>query len=208
MKNINKKVRQIRKRFRINGVPSFDELKNIMSKLGYCIYPYTQADRSRFGERIPPAYTFEFNDSKIVYYDSMLNDYDIAIALAHELAHICLAHSHRTNGPYDTSTYKDYEANVFVYKLFTYKETHIKNIIFSISLVICLSSLVHSSLLMDRDNTTTNIASPAEFVITTSGDKYHNPHCYIVKYKTNVIHVSETEAQKLGKEPCDICIEK
>ncbi len=108
MKTINKKVRQIRKRFGIEGIPTFDELKNILEKLGYQLHPYSASDRQRFGERIPPAYTFEFNDSKIIYYDSLLCVSDTVIALAHELAHICLSHTRRADGPLDTSTYKDY----------------------------------------------------------------------------------------------------
>ena len=126
MKNINKTVRQFRRRFKINSIPSYEELKTILSKLGYYVTPYTDEERSRLGEHLHPAYTFEYNESKIVYYDSSLCDNDIAIALTHELAHIYMAHSHRATGPYDTSTYKDYEANIFVYKLFTYKQILVK----------------------------------------------------------------------------------
>ncbi len=203
MKNINKKVRQFRKRFRISGIPSCEELKTILSKLGYYVTPYTDEERSRLGEQLYPAYTFEYNDNKVVYYDSLLCDNDIVIALAHELAHICLAHSRRANGPYDTSTYKDYEADIFVYKLFTYKQRHIKNIIFTISLVLCFSNLACSSFLMKQEqkNTTTQ----NQVVVTSSGKKYHHPHCYYVKYKTNTINLSKSEAIDAGKEPCEIC---
>ena len=204
MKNINNKVRQFHKRFGINGMPSFTELKTILSKLGYYVTPYTEKDRIKFGERIPPAYTFEFNDSKIVYYDSLLCDNDISLALLHEIAHIFLAHSRRSDGPYDTSTYKDYEANVFIYKLFTYKQTRLKNIAFLVSLVICFSNLTCSSFLMKQD--TKNITTPSEVVITSAGTHYHIPDCYYVKYKTNTINLTITEAINTGKEPCEVCI--
>ena len=42
-------------------------------------------------------------------------------------------------------------------------------------------------------------------VITTGGEKYHTPDCYIVKDKTNIITVTIDEAVQLGKEPCKIC---
>ena len=42
-------------------------------------------------------------------------------------------------------------------------------------------------------------------VITTGGEKYHTPDCYIVKDKTNIITVTVDEAVQLGKEPCKIC---
>ena len=206
MKNINKKVRQFHKRFKINGIPSCEELKTILSKLGYYVTPYTEEEHSNLGKQLHPAYTFEYHDSKIVYYDSFLCDNDIVIALAHELAHIYLAHSRRANGPYDTSTYKDYEADVFVYKLFTYKQRRIKNIIFAISLVLCFTNLACSSFLMNSQQK--NITDPNQVVVTSSGTHYHQPDCYYVKHKTNTIKLTETEAINAGKEPCDVCIGK
>ena len=212
MKNIDKKIRQFHKRFKISRVPSCEEVKTILEKLGYYVIPYTDEERLRYGDDIHPAYTFEYNESKFVYYDSTLCDTDIVIALTHEIAHIYLSHSHRTNSPFDTSTYKDYEANVFVYKLFTYKQNLIKNIIFIISLIICFSNLGYSSFLMRNDiqnpsNQKTDVITQSNYVITSSGKKYHQPHCYYVKYKTNTITVTEFEAEQFGKEPCDVCID-
>lgn len=47
--------------------------------------------------------------------------------------------------------------------------------------------------------------SSQNVVITTGGEKYHTPNCYIVKDKTNIIAITLDEAIQMGKEPCKIC---
>lgn len=214
MRNINKKVKEAYRKYELNGPPSWIQLVEILKRLGFSIQPYTEDDISDFGEQIPPAYTLD-SDDRVVMYDDTLNERDLVIAFTHELAHIMLNHFHRHNGPQDTSTYKDYEADIFVYKLFTYKRRRVKNIIFTISLVLCFLNLGYSSFLMRQDtkpvstqitNQTPDVITQSNYVITSSGKKYHQPHCYYVKYKSNIITITKSEAEQLGKKPCDVCV--
>ena len=118
MRNINKKTKEVYRKYELDGIPSRIQLVEIFKRLGFTIQPYTDEDVEDFGQQIPPAYTLD-SDERIVMYDETLNERDLIIALTHELGHIILNHFHRHNGPQDTSTYKDYEANVFTYKLLT-----------------------------------------------------------------------------------------
>lgn len=47
--------------------------------------------------------------------------------------------------------------------------------------------------------------SDTTVVVTRSGEKYHLPDCQYVKYKTNIINMTEQDALNAGYEPCSIC---
>ena len=228
-KEIDKKVREIYHRFKIGNNPTCNELKVILEKLGYVPHKYTYEHIKTFGKRIPPAYTVESNDSRMVLYNDALSDQDLIIAFTHELAHIVLCHSHRCNGPDDTSTYKDYEANIFVYKFLNYRHTTKKRIASVMSFIICLVLLTAPVYIRQGNNSNNSVipseqesvvvkpsvnepevVAPAvneyEVIITKTGSKYHKPTCYYVKYKTNTTTLTEAEAIKANKKPCTVCL--
>lgn len=45
------------------------------------------------------------------------------------------------------------------------------------------------------------------YYMTSSGTHYHTYDCQYIKYKTNIISISLSEAEKLNLEPCKECIE-
>ena len=225
IKTLDKKSKQLYRRFKIKGEPTVAELKTILTKLGYVIQPYTNEHIKTFGKRIPPAYTIESNDNKIVLYNDALSEKDLTIAFSHELAHSILCHPYRHNSHEDTSTYQDYEADIFVYRFLNYKKIKrrfVTSIISIIVYLIILSTLTYYAgyttgynigyeigydlVDITIDNRIIPSATTDEnVIITTTGTKYHKPHCRYVKYKTNTTEITKTEAVKSHKEPCDVC---
>lgn len=221
-KHIDKEVKQLYRRFKLKNRPTQRKIKNILEKLGYTIHPYTREHLKNFDKRIPPAYTIESNDKKLVLYNKALSEKDLAIAFVHELAHIALCHSYRHDSPDDTSTYQDYEADIFVYRFLNYRYIKKKHTLLAITFIAALITLTAPAYLI-RNNTTdvsteennldvvtSDIASTATVdetgvVITTRGTVYHKPTCFYVKYKTNTITITEAEAIQLRKEPCEAC---
>lgn len=100
-------VKQFKKQFNIKGIPDADKLIDIAGRLGYA------TQRILPEENEPDGYVFDSGDIKTIYYNQHLNSLDLIIVLTHELAHVFLNHLYRSDSVYDTSVYKDYEANVF-----------------------------------------------------------------------------------------------
>lgn len=227
IKTLDKKSKQLYRQFKIKGEPTVADLKIILKKLGYVIQPYTNEHIKTFGKRIPPAYTIESNDNKIVLYNDALSEKDLTIAFSHELAHSILCHSYRHNSHEDTSTYQDYEADIFVYRFLNYKKIKRR---FATSIISIVVSLVVSAIsayyagyctgynvgydsghdIADgaiNNSIIFSATNDENVVITATGTKYHKPHCRYVKYKTNTIEITENEAVKSHKEPCDVCFQ-
>ena len=222
-KHIDREVKQLYRRFKLKNRPTQRKIKNILEKLGYTTHPYTREHIKAFDKRIPPAYTIESNDKKLVLYNKSLSEKDLTIAFAHELAHITLCHSHRHDTPDDTSTYQDYEANVFVYRFLNYKYRKRRYNLLAITFIAALITLTAPSYFIRRNNTpdisttetnpdvvtvdkaSADATNEADVVITTRGTVYHKPTCFYVKYKTNTITITEAEAIQLCKEPCEAC---
>lgn len=49
------------------------------------------------------------------------------------------------------------------------------------------------------------VISETDVVITRTGEKYHRPDCRHVKNRSNVVHMTISEAIKAGYEPCADC---
>ena len=106
-RSVKRAVRQFKKQFNIKGIPDAEKLKDIASRLGYV------TQRILPKENEPDGYVLDSGGMKIIYYNQHLNSLDLIIVLTHELAHVFLNHLYRSDSVYDTSVYKEYEANVF-----------------------------------------------------------------------------------------------
>ena len=211
IRKIDKNVKRLYRKFNISIGPSCSELKLTLEKMGYVTRPYTDEHINKFGKLIPPAYTAEANHSKFVLYNDTLSDNDLAIAFAHELGHITLCHLHRCDNPDDTSTYQDYEADIFAYRFLNYHYINRKHIFYVILLAICFCTTITSLCFLSENlHTSSNVTpyiSHSQVIITSSGTKYHHSDCHHVKDKTNIVTITEPEAIKLQKEPCSECID-
>ena len=86
-------------------------------------------------------------------------------------------------------------------------------LILSITLFLCFNN---SSTKETRIEETNVITAPApnvntysqdtSFYITSSGTHYHIKDCKHIKYKNNIIPISQEEATKLNLEPCEDCM--
>lgn len=147
-----------------------------------------------------------------------------AALLIHEAGHILCGHNLD-----DTSTDEEREAYAFErWVRFAPLVENMGAVLFAVVSAVILFSVVHdasrvwpnepSSLLAPSSISTSSWIAPASdtedskptqhynvVVITSDGEKYHKPDCYIIQNKTNTITVSIDEAVQMGKEPCKIC---
>lgn len=119
MKNIKKQVQKFKKEFKLTGVPDLSELKQAVRNLNYDLTTYRDgADLLKEthmtdAAQIVPALTVRTPKAKCILYNGNIQEKDLPFILAHEIGHIYLNHIRTSRGYYDTSEYRDNEANCF-----------------------------------------------------------------------------------------------
>ncbi len=131
MKNTKDNVKKFRKEFKIKRVPDLGTLKNVIRKMNYIPLSYKDNEALYYnlldGKKIErkTAITILKGKNRYVFYDDSISENDLTYILAHEAAHIYLNHLNRKSGYFDTSEYKEREANEFASELlkcnFSYK---------------------------------------------------------------------------------------
>lgn len=123
MKNVDLAVKELKKEFKLKGVPGLREIKTIISKMGYTLLTYeSSADLLEELEltedaRHYPSISCSTEDKNYTFYRGAVHSNDLLFILCHEIGHIYMNHINYTSGYRDTSDHKEEEANVFATRL-------------------------------------------------------------------------------------------
>jgi len=145
---------------------------------------------------------------------------DKCALLRHELGHI--NDPNFKNGDANYSKIKREEfANEFSFyikhpgigfklKLFIMKKWKLLiGIMVLIACVLGLSFMINSLIITRTKSVTGDISNPQisdnKYCVTSSGKKYHQKYCIIIKYKNNLTEMTLNEAVNAGYKPCLIC---
>ena len=123
MKNVDLAVKELKKEFKLKGVPGLRDIKNIISKMGYTLLTYESSEdllkELKLTEQAKHYSSVSCTKGKKSYtfYRGAVHSSDLPFILCHEIGHIYMNHINQTNGYFDTSDHKEEEANVFATRL-------------------------------------------------------------------------------------------
>jgi len=123
MKNVDLAVKELKKEFKLKGVPGLREIKNIISKMGYTLLTYESSEdllkELKLTEQAKhyPSVSCTKGKKSYTFYRGAVHSDDLPFILCHEIGHIYMNHINQTNGYFDTSDHKEEEANVFATRL-------------------------------------------------------------------------------------------
>lgn len=211
MKKAKKAAKKFRETYRIKGVPTAYELKQIIKQLGFEACGYSESkDKLRETKTFDlaekkPAFTYARGNKKYVFYDDLLNEVDTERVLAHEIGHLYYNHMHRRETLLDTDVNKEWEANLFAAYLLeptNYMACIAKWILILLLALVCFTSGVSYS------EKTIQVSSQGQVIdyvyITPTGHNYHADNCRYGEDYRNSIPVNRTDAEK-HYLPCDLC---
>ncbi|NLZ45375.1 MAG: M48 family metalloprotease [Clostridiales bacterium] len=197
MDNISNAVEDIKKSYAVKGTTDIGIINRILGNEGCRISTYKKAHKlikahnlQSFTEKYR-AFTYNYNDQKIVLHRDELKDEQLIFALAHEIGHIALGHNE-----YNKKT--EAEADEFARLLVGLKpkQSFNKRIVFRIDIIISIIATITIliSVIMDMRNV----------YVTASGARYHRKDCY---HLTNRSYHSITieDATENGYTPCKTC---
>lgn len=123
MKNVDLAVKELKKEFKLKGVPGLREIKNIISKMGYTLLTYESSEdllkELKLTEQAKhyPSVSCTKGKKSYTFYRGAVHSDDLPFILCHEIGHIYMNHINYTSGYRDTSDHKEEEANVFATRL-------------------------------------------------------------------------------------------
>lgn len=207
---------------------TYEYLKQIFARLGYDIVFFKKENNSNDVQILIDAYelqdcissyqSFIFSDDniKLLFLREHMAEDELMHYMLHELGHIWLEHNPNTyNCEHQEMTADEFAVEVKI--LLRQRKRLIKILVVCSICFWILSSYFCFETLKQIPNSSAIVTQPPDFVssyaaesnrnmyVTKSGTKYHLPNCQYVKYKTNIIEISEQEAVKLGYEPCKVC---
>ncbi len=123
MKNVDLAVKELKKEFKLKGIPGLRDIKNIISKMGYTLLTYESSEdllkELKLTEHAKhySSVSCTIGKKSYTFYRGAVHSSDLPFILCHEIGHIYMNHINQTNGYYDTSDHKEEEANVFATRL-------------------------------------------------------------------------------------------
>ena len=201
--------------------PTLDELVYIASESGYEIIDYSQTDNLdgilTLAERLSiqsyieagTAFTYNNNETKLIFLcETMTNDEKL-YALAHELGHIFCEHFN-INSKTVNSIKEEREANEFAHYLLDPSictKTAVLLMKYKKALTVGVLALLVIIAIFSIWNYAANKKPYSiEYYKTTSGEKYHEKDCFIIKDKNNIERLTEKEYNSGEYGPCQICL--
>ena len=211
MKNAKEAVKRFKRTYKIKGVPTTYELKQIIKKFGFITYGYSE-NKDKLYEtetynlsKEKPAFTYIRGNHKYVFYDDLLNEIDTERVLSHEISHLYYNHFYRKKTLLDSDVNKEWEANLFAAYLlepFNYRDCFNKAIILlTLSMMFFFFGMHRSEKLLQKSN---QIQTIDYVYITPTGHHYHRESCLYGEDYINsfVVDRQTTEEHYL---PCDLC---
>ena len=218
---------------RIYSFPLCDELKRIIEFNQFTVIEYKKHFNSEYVSELikklkiedeinsNDSFLYIKNNLRFVFINSDISDDDKCSLLLHELGHILdpLLESRQLN---NSKIKKEEFANEFSHymkhpilrvKLFVFILKKLKLIIGVVTLFLLfllLLFMVKFQLVSPSSSTSSNSLnheiSNSDYYVTSSGKKYHEKFCLVVKYRNNLTKYTLDEARKDGYKPCLICI--
>ena len=164
------------------------------------------------------------NNLKFVFINADISDEDKCALLSHELGHICdpdlinnavnCSKIKKEEFANEFSCYIKNPGNLFrIYVFILKKWKLLAGIIALIACILGFSFMINSLTAPPAKPVTgeasTFVPSNSTYYVTSSGKKYHQKHCIIVRYKNNLTQITLKDAINDGYKPCLICnIEK
>ncbi len=223
MKPVEKSVKEFKKEFKVRRIPDLAKLRLIIKAMSYQLLPY-QGNETLLMELYGttdikrPAITMSHKRKRYVFYNAEITERDLLFILAHEIGHIYLNHIQRSEGYYDTSEYREEEANEFAsmlmhkqrnpYVLHISSAAAVITFICSAQFILPINDIPDTPAMQKyTQQSPTPVSAPNvnDVVITETGDKYHKPDCGHIKDKESLKTVTIDEAIKFGYESCMDC---
>ena len=210
-------VKSFRKKYKVLK-PTLDEIKEIVYSQGYSIVEfnaiYNEKDVAdiienlKLDKLISERKNFVYADSKnrIVFIHEDLSVDEKLNVLLHEEGHIFCGHIEE-NTYLGRDVQQEVEANEFAYCL--QNPNFAEKIGFFIGKNKIWLSVVIAILIISIAGVAWFMAKPQtyrDYVITDTGNKYHQSDCIHVKNKTNVKRLTVKQFESNEYEPCGTCL--
>lgn len=214
------KASNIVKEYRLSS-PSLDNLIIVAKNLGYEIIDFGKKQNSggtaalikelsvQKNIETSSAFTYQYNDIKIIFLCDALNEREKCYALAHELGHIVCGHMEYSHCSSD-GIEDEFEANEFAHYLL-YPKAHqkVRNYLLShkssaivtgtIVLVIIIGIVFAASAAQEN-------RYYGDYYVTTSGQKYHTKECFTISGSESAHRMTKVEHESGQYSSCSICL--
>lgn len=214
-----KAAKALRKEFKLLS-PSLEELKDIIQSHGYTLIEfngvYNEGDVALMIETLHlealvserKGFIYADKNNRFLFLEEELSEEEKRNVLLHETGHILCGHVEE-NTYLGRDVQQEVEANEFAYCM-KHPAVYDKILYFfkknKIWLSIALAALIIGLILfgwMGREK-----AFYGDYVVTETGNKYHQRDCIHVKNKTNTQRLTMDQFKSGEYNPCGICLPK
>jgi len=154
-------------------------------------------------------FTFANGKFRLVFINDELSEEERIMVLAHEEGHIYCDHM-ASNAVLGQDVRQEYEANEFAhFLLYPQKSENAKIWFFEhkkafITVLVCIALVLSSIFAVTYIKKEKSYFG--EFYVTSSGAKYHEKNCIIIKNKKNIRRLTKEEFESGKYEPCQVCL--